>query len=595
MQRQNALNFNPINNSRTYTQAIHHNFRAVAGGGSDPLYGTRNCPICYEQFDQSGNNLAESKPCGHTSCEVCLATHFRTTGINFNCPCCRIQITEIITISEDSTSRNEVPQIFVDRVLPDSLLQQTIFSSPVRPIYSPNPRYENSNSTYGRPDILYPSIPVIEFEQQHNTSSQDNLVTLRKEIREGSTFLGKNTGIIFMSHMDNSTNLEDMANNTNSNNDLFIIADISGSMHSRMHCLKEGIIKTINTLKPSQRISIIVFNDQSYHLFSMQQITASNKHEIIQKINSISASCGTNFNPAFNLLERALADAIRTGPGRKIVTLFFSDGDHTDQLDYEMIDRIYATNPALNMYTASIGEGVNASHSLEPILRERPYELSRYIHIPDTAGFDNVLTTIIGENSDSYATNIRIIFTNSRPLSGQIIDEYSILVSNLNTNSEIVIPYELLNSGPIDITYTFQKHNGIVVSGSFSEDTSNILPNMLTIFFPRKKIVATEIIKITSNDEVSNQAKYNALTALKDSITEVMLYEFYNEFITEITNIMNSYIHEDNSSQNISTETQVYLMRSHTTPIARSMTRAVSSGMRSQTQAAVSVEETMDV
>ena len=58
---------------------------------------------------------------------------------------------------------------------------------------------------------------------------------------------------------------------------------------------------------------------------------------------------------------------------------------------------------------------------------------------------------------------------------------------------------------------------------------------------------------------------------------------------------MNSYIHEDNSSQNISTETQVYLMRSHTTPIARSMTRAVSSGMRSQTQAAVSVEETMDV
>lgn len=595
MQRQNAVNFNPIDNSRTYTQAVHHNFRAVAGGGSDPLYGTRDCPICYEQFDQSGNNLAESKPCGHTSCEECLATHFRTTNINFSCPCCRIQITEIITISEDSTSRNEGPQIFVDRVLPNSILQQTVFSSPVRPRYPPRPMYENSNSTYGRPDILYPSIPVIEIEQQHHASSQDNLVTLRKEIREATPFLGKNTGIIFMSHMNNSTNLEDIANNTNSNNDLFIIADISGSMHSRLHCLKEGLIKTINTLKPSQRISIIVFNDQAYHLFSMQQITASNKHEIIQKINSLSASGGTNFNPAFSLLERALLDAIRTGLGRKIVTLFFSDGDHTDQLDYEMIDRIYATNPALNMYTASIGEGVNASHSLEPILRERPYELSRYIHIPDTDGFENVLASIIGENSDSYATNIRITFTNAKPLSGQIIDDYSLVVSNLNTNSEIIIPYELLNDNDVDITYTFQKHDGVVVSGSFSEDTSNILPTMLTIFFPRKKIVATEIIKITSNDELSNQAKYNALTALKDSITEIMLNEFYNEFIIEITNIMNSFIHTDNSSQNIGTETQIYLVRSHTTPMARSMTRAVSSGMRSQTQAAVSIEETIDV
>jgi hypothetical protein len=589
MQRQNALNFNPIDNSRTYTQAIHHNFRAVAGGGSNPLYGTRDCPICYEQFDQSGNNLAESKPCGHTSCEECLATHFRTTSINFSCPCCRVQITEIITISEDSTSRNEIPQIFVDRVLPDSLHQQTIFRSPVRA------RYANYDHNYGNPDILYLSIPVIEIEQPVRITAQDNLVTLRKEIREAVPFLGKNTGIIFMSHMDNSINPEDVANNTNSNNDLFIIADISGSMYARMHCLKEGIIKTINTLKPSQRISIIVFNDQAYHLFPMQQITTSNKHEIIEKINSLSSSGGTNFNPVFSLLERALGDAIRTGIGRKIVTLFFSDGDHTDQLDYEMIDRIYATNPALNMYTASIGEGVNASHSLEPILRERPYELSRYIHIPDTDGFENVLASIIGENSDSYATNIRITFINAKPLSGQIIDDYSLVVSNLNTNSEIVIPYELLNDNDVDITYTFQKHNGVVVSGSFSEDTTNILPNTLTIFFPRKKMVAAEIIKITSNDRLSNQTKYNALTALKDSITEEMLNEFYNEFITEITRIMNSYIYEDNSSQNISTETQVNLVRSHTTPMARSMTRAVSSGMRSQTQAAVAVEETMDV
>jgi hypothetical protein len=362
-----------------------------------------------------------------------------------------------------------------------------------------------------------------------------------------------------------------------------------------MHCLKEGIIKTINTLKPSQRISIIVFNDQSYHLFPMQQITTSNKQEIIEKINSLSSSGGTNFNPAFSLLERAISDAIRTGPGRKIVTLFFSDGDHTDLLDYELIDRIYSTNPALNMYTASIGEGVNASHSLEPILRERPYELSRYIHIPDTDGFENVLSTIIGENSDSFATNIRITFTNAKPLSGQIIDDYSLIVSNLNTNSEIIIPYEVLSTNPVDISYTFQRNDGVVVSGSFSEDTTNILPETLTIFFPRKKIVSAEIIKITSNDDLSNQAKYNALTALKDSITEEMLNEFYNEFITEITRIMNSYIYEDNSSQNVSTETQVYLERSHTTPMARSMTRAVSSGMRSQTQAAAAIEETMDV
>ena len=364
-------------------------------------------------------------------------------------------------------------------------------------------------------------------------------------------------------------------------------------MYSRIHSLKEGIIKIINKLKQNQRFSIILFNDNAYHLFALQQITSSNKDTIINKINSISVEGGTNFNPVFQLLESGLTDAINSTPDRKIVTLFFSDGDHYDVLDYELIDRIYSTNPNLNMYTASIGGDVNGNHSLIPILRERPYELSRYIHIQDISEFENKLSDIIGENSDSYATNIRIKFINALPLSGQIIDNNIVEISSLNTNSEITIPFEIL-SNEINITYSFHNSIGEDISGSFKEDIENILPDALTIFFPRKKMVSSEIIKITSNSILTNQEKHDSLFEFKNTITQEILGDFYNEFITEITQIMDSYIYQDNHSQNLSSETQAGLVRSHTTPVARSLTRAISSGMRTQTQQVV-VEENMDI
>ena len=593
MERQNALNCNSIDNTRNYTQAIHRNFRARAGGGSNPLYGTRDCPICYEQFDQSGNNLAESKPCGHTSCEECLANHFTSTLLNFNCPSCRAEIIEIVTISDNSTPRNEEPQNFLNRVIPNIQVQpQLTFFSPPRTRQRVNINFNN----YRQLIELIPSIPIIQIESQNSTTT-DTFLALFKKAPESEKFLDKNTGIVFMTHIHNSeSDSEDNSNNT----DLFIIADISGSMYTRIDDLKEGIIQIINKLKQNQRFSIILFNDYAYHLFGLQQITSTNKDSIINKINLISVGGGTNFNPAFQLLESVLEDAIRTGPNRKIVTLFFSDGDHYDVLDYELIDRIYSINPSLNMYTASVGGDVNGNQSLIPILRKRPYELSRYIHIPDISEFENKLSDIIGENSDNYATNIRIKFINAVPLSGQIVNDVIVEIANLNTNSEIIIPFEIVNienneNNEINITYSFQKSTGENISGTFTEDAANILPDALTIFFPRKKIISAEIIKITSNSTLSNRAKHSALLEFKNTITQEILGDFYNEFITEITQIMDSYIYQDNHSQNISSETQAGLVRSHTTPMSRSITRAVSSGMRTQTQQVAVEDMDMDL
>ena len=78
--------------------------------------------------------------------------------------------------------------------------------------------------------------------------------------------------------------------------DLICIVDVSGSMSSynRMNMVKESLKILVELMNNDDQLAIIKFADSASSVFSLTQMTKSNKDDVIKKINGLSASGGTN-------------------------------------------------------------------------------------------------------------------------------------------------------------------------------------------------------------------------------------------------------------------------------------------------------------
>jgi hypothetical protein len=399
---------NSSSNQRNMTQRLHHNF--IDNGAQGPLFGSRDCNICYINLDLG--NIVQSKPCGHTSCISCLMTYFKKSH-KFDCYSCRQNIEELFTTNnsiekpEDFLKRNEKKE---DETQDETqseiydLYSQPTFFSPIR--RRTHNDYQMINRLYGTPNILLHSllienIPSSGTIQEHRQEQFIALYDIHSE-----PFLNKNIGNAYLTAF-----LANSYEQESSTADIVYIEDISGSMTHRLNDVKKGLISTIEKLEnKNQRFTIVLFDDNAYQLFPLQKITTSNKDSLINKVRSITIGGGTNYNSAFSLLLLILEDAENSGINRKKIVKFGSDGENIGNTDYSLIDNIYHKFPNLVMYIISIGEGVNATRHLIPILRERSNELAKYMHVPNIEEFERILLEIIGDNPDTFANNLEIIF-----------------------------------------------------------------------------------------------------------------------------------------------------------------------------------------
>jgi hypothetical protein len=134
-----------------------------------------------------------------------------------------------------------------------------------------------------------------------------------------------------------------------------------------------------------------------------------------------------------------------------------------------------------------------------------------------------------------------------------------------------------------EITYSFTKNDGTHVTGKFARDNDKILPDSLTIFFSRKRIIDIEINNIISVETTfsnSNQDKKDLLTSLKTYVTPDILGYYYSDFLFEINKLILSFDNTDNNSQNLRAEIMGTL-RTDTTPM-RSIARQASSMIHTQ-------------
>ena len=173
--------------------------------------------------------------------------------------------------------------------------------------------------------------------------------------------------------------------------------------------LKELII---NSLKTFQRISVVLFNDNTRHLFGLQQITVSNKNELISNINNIYAGGGTEYNHSLRTIKQ-IFDESNNEFQRKRIVLFFSDGEHTDTPNMSILDETYASYPELLFYTISMGNNIDASANLIPLHRSRPVELGRYFDCPNMENFTEIIQNIIGNSRPLFLKDMCITFPNN--------------------------------------------------------------------------------------------------------------------------------------------------------------------------------------
>ncbi len=492
----------------------------------------RDCPVCSSEYitDLNINKISICNPCKHPFCVDCLCKWFKT---NNTCPICRIPIESILI-------EKNIEKSFDDFCNENNII---IFDNPFG-----NNQYNNDQ--FG--DELFSNL---NFNFNINNDDYQYILPefdVRSSIPiNGNTTISNTTEYAVIHTNSVLSFITNSLSNEENNDDIICILDISGSMEGeKIEKSKEGIISIINSLKSLQRVSVVVFNDYSNQLFALQQITVSNKDNIISSINSIFASGGTQYNTALVSIKKIFDESNNEVLNRKRIVLFFSDGEHTDTPKLSILDDTFLAYPELLFYTISIGNNIDSSANLIPLHRNRPVEMGRYYDCPDMEKFTEIIQTIIGNSKPLFSKNICFNFEKNVKLFTtyeKVINDdetISIKIPIVNLGDVLNIAFKNNNESNVKISYTFTRVcDNVEINGLSVFDENNILPEEITIYYPISRYILDEFNIIINSNIYSKEDKKNMLIELKKNINiqnNGLYYEMLLDTINSSIEIQNN-------------------------------------------------------
>lgn len=474
----------------------------------------RDCPLCMKEYNSNIqyvsydddtkdetqddniniNKITICNPCKHPFCIDCLCMTLKTTD---KCPICRKEIDTIIIKDEN--------QIIVEKTYFEFCQENNINSSineefdlGTPPNFQFNNFFTNQFPNFGGfgNDYLFQEIEI------KNSIPISGLININQN---GADYVVLNTNSV-LSFITNS-----LVNEEN-NDDIICILDNSGSMEDNQKLNKsiEGIISIINSMKTFQRISIVTFSHEAKHIFPLQQITSSNRHELITMVKNIVVEGSTMYNNALKSIKKIFDEsASKDETERKRIVLFFSDGDHSDTPNLSILDQTFGAYPELLFYTISIGNDIDSSVNLIPLHRNRPVELGRYFDCPDMENFTEIIQNIIGNSKPLFAKNICITFEKDIKLFTtyeQILNDeetISIKIPIVNIGDVLNIAFKNNNivERNIKISYTFTRVcDNTEINGVSVFDDNNVLPKEIIIDYPNSRYILDEFNTIINSN-----------------------------------------------------------------------------------------------
>jgi uncharacterized protein YegL len=467
----------------------------------------RDCPVCIGEYttEVGIDKINICKPCNHPFCRDCLCTWAKTHN---TCPTCKGEIESILVEKNIEKSfevycvENNIPPRNLNNIFDDfDDLSQLAFE-PFQQSFGRSNFNENIDNDFE----LKSSIPIAGIANISNTTEY--------------AVINTNSVLSFITNS---------FNNDENNDDILCILDISGSMEGqKIEKSKQGIISIINSLKTFQRISVVLFNNNTKHLFGLQQITVSNKNELISNINNIYSGGGTEYNPALRTIKE-IFDESNNEIQRKRIVLFFSDGEHTDTPNMNILDETYDSYPELLFYTISMGNNIDASVNLIPLHRSRPVELGRYFDCPNMENFTQIIENIIGNSRPLFLKDLCITFPNNIKLFTtyqKVLNDdttFSITIPILNVGDIINIAFKIENDNfdieNMNISYTFIRvSDNEEINGVSVFDENNILPKEISIDYPKSRYLINDINEIVDSTSLTKEEKKNMLIEIRKDI-----------------------------------------------------------------------------
>ncbi len=130
---------------------------------------------------------------------------------------------------------------------------------------------------------------------------------------------------------------------TSSKQAIFLVIDVSGSMdyENALELAKVGAIKSLDSMKPNDYVSVVIFSGNARTVVNPTPMTAENKKKVAATISGITSAGGTVYTPALEEVERLL-DEMEEEPDIKHV-LFLSDGSpsETNERIYRKVKNLY--------------------------------------------------------------------------------------------------------------------------------------------------------------------------------------------------------------------------------------------------------------
>lgn len=454
------------------------------------------CCICFTNMTSDTTVIIDE--CKHALCKVCIQTIIDNGQ---PCPTCRSPFITVITKDDGLINVYDFSEKFMPQK-PMCLARQTSCGG------------GENDSEHMK---LIPCHPVIEQLIPTGTS-QFNML-------HSSPLNG--LGVVTM--------IASCQGLTVSNSDILIALDNSGSMDGLpLEQCKKAIIEVIKNLKPSQRISVLSFNDTVIQIFPLQHVTPLNRDQLIERIQSIIAHSGTIYTDSF-IFAKTCFEESQTTSERKRIMLFFSDGEPNQPPNLRVIDELFTAFPTLILHTISMGNGVDASRQMIPLHRDRTFELGLYRDCSDMAQFSPILLSIVDNITATWATDITVVFTGATPLTSLAIQNV-IKIPILNVNEALNIAYE---GTPSSISYSFTK-DGNIESGISILDTLGVLPVEISIHYPKSKQSKNVMNEIITNETSNAPQKQQLLHELLAQINVETHGIYFDELKQTIETLIQS-------------------------------------------------------
>ncbi|XP_038976476.1 E3 ubiquitin-protein ligase WAV3-like [Phoenix dactylifera] len=321
----------------------------------------RTCAICLVTMKSGHGHALFTAECSHTFHFHCIASNVKHG--NRVCPVCRAKWKEI---PFQAPPPSEHPHGRA-RVNPINWPQEEGYMTVVRRL----PRADSANRQHHLTPLFHTSEPIYFNDdepldlQPDTTRNSQRGCSKTVEVKVYPEFSAipqsaSRESFTILIHLKAPHASTDQVSSRNINAsstasqtsrapvDLVTVLDVSGSMAgTKLALLKRAMGFVIQTLGPSDRLSVIAFSSTARRLFHLRRMSDSGRQQALQAVNSLVANGGTNIAEGLRKGAKVIEERREKNPVCSIILL--SDGQDTytvasnsggtqrSQVDYESL------------------------------------------------------------------------------------------------------------------------------------------------------------------------------------------------------------------------------------------------------------------